>query len=81
MIQQRVQHLLTIGARLPSSWLRLGIMGLLLLICQQLAVWIWRVLLPAQPIVNAVSLSPAHATSTPSQTTVYTLFGRSPSAT
>ncbi|MCW2477676.1 type II secretion system protein GspC [Candidatus Symbiopectobacterium sp. NZEC135] len=82
MMQQRVQHLLSIGARLPSSWLRLGMMGLLLLlICQQLAVWTWRVLLPAQPMVNAVSLSPAHATSTPSQTTVYTLFGRSPSAT
>lgn len=54
---------------------------LLLLICQQLAVWTWRVLLPAQPAVNTVSLSPAHATSTQSQATVYTLFGRSPSAT
>lgn len=82
MIQQRVQGLLSIGARLPSSWLRLGMMGLLLLlICQQLAVWTWRVWLPAQPVANTVSLSPAHATSTPSQTTVYTLFGRSPSAT
>lgn len=76
-----VEHLLSLGARLPSSWLKRGLMGvLLLLICQQLAALTWRVWFPAPAPSSEVSLTPAHAQAPQAQAAVYTLFGRSPSA-
>lgn len=79
--QQGVDQLLSLGARLPSAWLKRGLMGvLLLLICQQLATLTWRIGFPSPQMSSDVALTPAHAKAPQASVGVYTLFGRSPSS-
>lgn len=64
---------------LPLPLIRRVLLGcILLLICQQLAVLTWRVLLPENPRTVSMSFKPAQAKENPAAPGDFTLFGRSP---
>ncbi|MCH5051046.1 type II secretion system protein GspC [Pectobacterium aquaticum] len=66
---------------LPAPLIRRIVLGLiLLLICQQLAVLTWRVLLPEDSRFAGVSVAPAQAKEKPTTLGDFTLFGHAPDA-
>ncbi|MEH2921083.1 type II secretion system protein GspC [Samsonia erythrinae] len=70
-------HSLLITLRsLPAPLIRRVVLGIiLLLICQQLAVLTWRVLLPDRSPITSVSVTPAQAKEQPAAPHDFTLFG------
>ncbi|MFC3396281.1 type II secretion system protein GspC [Brenneria rubrifaciens] len=57
---------------------RVLLSGILLLICQQLTVLAWRVLLPNDPHPVNITVTPAQAKEKPAASDDFTLFGRPP---